>query len=91
MTGNRLSAVLMKVGNVLMAQSAEKGAWPSLRAATDPAAKGGWYFGPGGLGEQRGNPKRVGSSSASRNAADAAWLWEESTKLTGVGYEQLTS
>ena len=34
------------------------GALPTLRAATDPAVVGGEYFGPDGLGEQRGHPRR---------------------------------
>jgi NAD(P)-dependent dehydrogenase (short-subunit alcohol dehydrogenase family) len=89
MTGSKVGAALMRIGNVVVAQSAEKGAWSSLRAATDPDARGADYFGPGGLGEQRGAPKRVGSSAAARNEDDAAWLWEESTRLTGVAYEAL--
>jgi NAD(P)-dependent dehydrogenase (short-subunit alcohol dehydrogenase family) len=89
MTGSRLGSAVMRLGNALFAQSAEHGAWPSLRAATDPEVRGGEYYGPSGLGEQRGRPKRVGSSSASRNEADAAWLWERSAELTGVAYEEL--
>ena len=54
MTGSRVGAVVMRIGNTLFAQSAEHGAWPSLRAATDPGVRGGEYYGPGGLGEQRG-------------------------------------
>ena len=89
MTGSRLSAAVMRLGNAVVAQSAEKGAWPSLRAATDPGVRGGDYYGPGGLGEQRGKPKRVGRSAAARNDADAAWLWTESARLTGVTYPEL--
>ena len=32
------------------------GALPTLRAATDPAALGGQYYGPDGLGGTRGYP-----------------------------------
>jgi len=91
MTGRRVGGLVMRLGNALFAQSAEHGAWPSLRAATDPGVRGGEYYGPSGLGEQRGRPKRVGSSAASRNEADAAWLWERSAELTGVHYEELGS
>jgi hypothetical protein len=38
------------------AQPAAQGALPVLRAATDPQAHGGDYYGPGGLGEGRGSP-----------------------------------
>lgn len=40
-------------------QDAELGALPTLRAATDPAVRGGQYFGPDGFGEIRGYPKVV--------------------------------
>ena len=43
----------MAIANRLFAQSAEMGALPTLRAATDPSAQGGQYYGPDGLGEQR--------------------------------------
>jgi NAD(P)-dependent dehydrogenase (short-subunit alcohol dehydrogenase family) len=89
MTGSRLNAAFMKLGNVIMAQSAEHGAWPTLRAATDPAAEGGAYYGPSRLGETRGNPRRVGRSAAAKDDATAAWLWAESAKLTGVDYAEL--
>ena len=91
MTGSRVGALVMWLGNALLAQSAEHGAWPALRAATDPGVRGGDYFGPRGPGEQRGRPKRVGSTAAARDAADAAWLWERSGELTGVRYEALES
>src|SRR5262249_38205835 len=46
-------------------QSAEAGAQPTLRAALDPTARGGEYYGPGGFLEYRGRPVRVESSPAS--------------------------
>jgi NAD(P)-dependent dehydrogenase (short-subunit alcohol dehydrogenase family) len=90
MTGSTFGSALMRIGNAVLAQSAEHGAWPTLRAATDPSAKGGDYFGPRGPGEQRGRPKRVGMSAAARDDATAEWLWQESERLTGVGYPELT-
>lgn len=73
----------------LVAQSAAMGALPTLRAAVDPTAKGGQYYGPGGRNEQRGYPIVVASNSASHNADDARRLWEVSEQLTGVRYEAL--
>jgi NAD(P)-dependent dehydrogenase (short-subunit alcohol dehydrogenase family) len=70
----------------LTAQSADMGALPALRAATDPAATGGQYYGPGGPGEFRGNPKVVDSSKKSKDQAIQGRLWEVSEKLTGVTY-----
>jgi NAD(P)-dependent dehydrogenase (short-subunit alcohol dehydrogenase family) len=70
----------------LMSQSAEMGALPTLRAATDPSAQGGQYYGPDGLGEQRGHPKVVKSSKKSHDEAKQRRLWEVSEELTGVKY-----
>jgi NAD(P)-dependent dehydrogenase (short-subunit alcohol dehydrogenase family) len=67
-------------------QSAERGALPTLRAATDPTAQGGQYFGPDGIGEARGNPKVVESSSRSHDAELQRALWEKSAEMTGVDY-----
>jgi len=77
-----------RLANTFM-QSAHMGALPTLRAATDPAATGGQYYGPGGLLEQRGHPVLVQASAASRSEADARRLWEMSEELTGVRYSAL--
>jgi NAD(P)-dependent dehydrogenase (short-subunit alcohol dehydrogenase family) len=67
-------------------QSSAMGALPTLRAATDPGARGGEYYGPAGLGEFTGPARRVGSSGRSHDAATARRLWAESERLTGVTY-----
>jgi NAD(P)-dependent dehydrogenase (short-subunit alcohol dehydrogenase family) len=67
-------------------QSAEMGALPTLRAATDPSAQGGQYYGPDGLGEQRGYPKLVKSSEKSHDETRQRRLWQVSEELTGVTY-----
>ena len=69
-----------------MAQSAAMGALPTLRAAVDPQAQGGDYYGPDGFQEQRGYPVKVPSNEASHNVADAQKLWQVSEQLTGVSY-----
>ncbi|MGH3401431.1 MAG: oxidoreductase [Streptosporangiaceae bacterium] len=69
-----------------VAQSSSDGALPSLRAATDPQARGGDYFGPDGRNEYKGYPVRVASSDASHKADAQRRLWEESERLTGVSY-----
>jgi NAD(P)-dependent dehydrogenase (short-subunit alcohol dehydrogenase family) len=76
---------VMAVGNALLAQSAEAGAWPTLYAATMDIPSGS-YVGPDGFQQQRGNPKLVGSTKASRDEAAAARLWDVSEELTGVKY-----
>jgi NAD(P)-dependent dehydrogenase (short-subunit alcohol dehydrogenase family) len=70
----------------LLSQSAEMGALPTLRAATDPAAQGGQYYGPDGIGQQRGHPKVVRSSKQSHDEAQQRRLWTVSEELTGVTY-----
>jgi NAD(P)-dependent dehydrogenase (short-subunit alcohol dehydrogenase family) len=70
----------------LLFQSAAMGALPTLRAATDPDAEGGQYYGPDGLGEQRGHPKLVSSSGQSHDEDLQHRLWEVSEELTGVKY-----
>ncbi len=70
----------------LMFQGAAMGALPTLRAATDPDVQGGQYYGPDGLGEQRGHPKLVASSAQSHDEELARRLWTVSEELTGVTY-----
>jgi NAD(P)-dependent dehydrogenase (short-subunit alcohol dehydrogenase family) len=67
-------------------QDAAKGALPTLRAATDPAATGGAYYGPDGLLQLTGYPVLVRSSLRSQNAEAQRRLWAESEKLTQVSY-----
>ncbi|HEX7992693.1 MAG TPA: oxidoreductase [Streptosporangiaceae bacterium] len=69
-----------------LAQSPRKAALPSLRAATDPAARGGEYYGPGGRNEYTGHPIVVPSSAASHDVAARRRLWRESEQLSGVRY-----
>ena len=68
----------------LLAQSPVRGALPILRAATDPDARGGQFWGPDGLTQMRGYPKLVRSSARSHDAKLAGRLWDESERLTGV-------
>lgn len=77
---------LNQVFGGLYGQSAEMGALPTLRAASDPAARGGEYYGPGGLMQMMGHPKRVESVRRSHDTAVQQRLWQESTRLTGVTF-----
>jgi protochlorophyllide reductase len=69
-----------------LAQSARDGALPTLRAALDPAAEGGDYYGPAGWFEYTGQPVRVDPSPASRDRSNQRRLWLVSEQLTGVSY-----
>lgn len=90
MSGHSWQGRIMNASTKVLAQSADRGAWPTLRAASDPLARSGDYFGPRGLAEQRGAPKRVGMSSQALDPVAAEWLWEQSVALTGVDYGLLT-
>ncbi len=68
----------------MFSQSATMGALPTLRAATDPAAHGGEYYGPSGFGQMMGYPVRVSSSRRSHDEGAQRRLWAESERLTGV-------
>ena len=84
-TGNVFQHVGMWVGNKLIAQSDEQGAWPTLYAATQDLA-GNSYVGPDGFREGRGHPTLVGRSKAARDDEVARRLWELSEELTGVRF-----
>src|SRR3954465_8846509 len=87
MEGSRIGGVLMSLGNRVIAQSDEMGALPQLYAATAPDVRGGDYFGPDGIAESRGHPKRVESTKASKDTDVARRLWDLSEQLTGVRYD----
>lgn len=68
------------------AQSAEDGALPLLMAATDVEAKAGDYYGPRGLMESRGLPKKVKPAPVALNADEAKKLWKVSEDLVHYKY-----
>ena len=82
-------AALMGVERIAIApfaQSAERGALPTLRAATDPRAMGGHYYGPDGPFELRGWPVLKAVSAPAHDPAAQDRLWTVSEELTGVRY-----
>ena len=62
---------------------APQGALPTLYAAVAPQAVGAGYYGPDGLGNMRGYPKRNRPARVSRDAAAARRLWELSESFVG--------
>ncbi|KPC66444.1 short-chain dehydrogenase, partial [Streptomyces sp. NRRL WC-3753] len=66
-------------------------ALPTLRAATDPGALGGQYYGPGGRNEVKGHPRLVTSSPESYEVAVQQRLWAVSEDLTGVKFPVVQS
>ena len=68
----------------LGAQGKHQGAWPIVRAAVDPKATGGQYYGPRLL--VRGRPARQAPTRTSRDLAIAERLWSRSEALLGVPF-----
>lgn len=75
------------VGNLVFAQSAERGALPTLYATTVPDLPSGTFVGPDGLGESRGAPHIVSGAGKAYDEAAAARLWDVSVQLTGVSFD----
>ena len=84
---NTLLSVSRPLIERFLLQSSAMGALPTLRAAVDPEAIGGEYYGPDGFNEQTGHPVRVDSSERSKDRDVAERLWRESEALTGVVYD----
>jgi NAD(P)-dependent dehydrogenase (short-subunit alcohol dehydrogenase family) len=82
-----LVGLALRIGNALVAQPAERGAWSQLYAATAPDAEGGQFFGPGGRTGMRGHPVLLEPGAGAADPDTARRLWAVSTHLTGVKYE----
>ena len=81
--------LLGRIGNPLLAQPVDRGAWPQLFAATDPAARPGELVAPGGPGELRGHPAPGKLSAAATDPDHGRRLWELSEEATGVRFGSL--
>ena len=84
-SGSAIKGFIMSLGDRFLAQSAAKGAEPTVCAAVLDVP-GDTYFGPDGWGEWRGEPKIVGRTKAARDTVTAAALWSLSEQLTGVSF-----
>lgn len=65
-------------------QPADRGALPTLFAATAPSARPGGYYGPNGMGEVRGWPTPARIAPKAEDRETARRLWEVSEQLTGL-------
>jgi NAD(P)-dependent dehydrogenase (short-subunit alcohol dehydrogenase family) len=84
--GGGVSALVLGLGTRFTGQPAARGALPVLRAATDPQAQGGDYYGPGGPGEFAGSPRKVRYARKARDEQLAGRLWQACEALTGVTF-----
>jgi NAD(P)-dependent dehydrogenase (short-subunit alcohol dehydrogenase family) len=80
-----IDRTVLTVLNRVVAQSADRGALPTLFAATADVPSGS-YAGPDGRSELNGFPQLVGMSRRAQDPDDARRLWEVSERLTGVTY-----
>jgi NAD(P)-dependent dehydrogenase (short-subunit alcohol dehydrogenase family) len=86
---SRFGAAFFRLSNALFAQSAERGAWPTVYAAAAADVRGADYIGPGGPGEIAGRPKKVRAMRAAHDEVAARTLWDVSVQRTGVDYRSL--
>ncbi|SEO97343.1 hypothetical protein SAMN04489732_10335 [Amycolatopsis saalfeldensis] len=70
----------------VLGRTPAQGALPTLRAATDPAAVNGDFFGPGGFLGIVGAPAKTRSGGASHDEDLQRQLWKVSEESTGVTY-----
>ena len=82
----RNTSFFQRVYNPLLATAPAEGALSTLRAALDPAARNGSYWGPTGLFEMRGPPGEAYLPRRAKNPAVARQLWSESERLTGIRF-----
>ncbi|MEU9318313.1 SDR family NAD(P)-dependent oxidoreductase [Streptomyces sp. NPDC048295] len=69
----------------LYAQGKERGAWPAVRAATDPNTKGGEYYGP--RRRVAGRAVRVEATAASASEEFGQEFWRQAEKATGITFD----
>ncbi len=77
---------LYTITNKVLAQSAERGAWPTVLAAAEPRAVTGHYYGPTGFMDCAGP---VGDAAIAPQGLDmqaAAKLWKMSEDLIGMQF-----
>ncbi len=79
-------SLFWRIMNPIMGQGVEQGVLPTLRAATDPDANPGDFYGPSGFQELKGAPIVVKSNERSYNEANAKRLWEVSETMTGIHF-----
>jgi NAD(P)-dependent dehydrogenase (short-subunit alcohol dehydrogenase family) len=67
----------------LVLNTAARGAWPALQAATGPIKPGG-YYGPRQLGGMRGVSGEASRSAEAQDPVLARRLWDVSLAMTGI-------
>ncbi|MEV7010629.1 SDR family NAD(P)-dependent oxidoreductase [Streptosporangium sp. NPDC051022] len=69
----------------LYAQGKDRGAWPAVRAATDPNATGGDYYGP--RRRVAGPAVRIEATAPSANEEFGEEFWRQAEDATGIAFD----
>jgi NAD(P)-dependent dehydrogenase (short-subunit alcohol dehydrogenase family) len=77
---------LMRFGTAIIGQRPPMGALGQLRAATDPDATGGEYFGPTAFNGARGYPVLAPVSKRAMDDEMSTKLWDASEELVGLHF-----
>lgn len=87
-SGTRLPGLqqLMKLASRILTQSVDVGVDPLLRAALEPEAQGGDYWGPSGRDQRRGAATVVPIPTVALTEGIGTRLWQQSIRLSGVDY-----
>ena len=87
---NKLPKILLtlqdKLGKLFMSDM-EQGAESSIYATLNDSVKGGSYYGPSGLFEIKGKPKKVNSNRISKNEQLAKEIWTYAEEVTNFKYD----
>ncbi|MFI5959405.1 SDR family oxidoreductase [Cryptosporangium sp. NPDC051539] len=78
--------VIRALSRVGLLGTPESAALPALMAATSPDARGGRFYGPGGLGHLSGAPAEQDVYSRLRSEDEARRIWQISEELTGTSF-----
>jgi NAD(P)-dependent dehydrogenase (short-subunit alcohol dehydrogenase family) len=79
-----------RLGGLLSApvgQGKDHGAWPVVRAAADPEAESGEFYGPGAMFGMRGTPSVQAPVTSSAHPAFGGRLWSLAEQWSGVRFE----
>ncbi|MGO3328355.1 oxidoreductase [Gordonia sp. (in: high G+C Gram-positive bacteria)] len=82
----RFDAVMNLGTKLRVGQPADRGALPTLYAATMPTVRNGNFYGPDGLGGLRGHPTAARVRRAADDQGLRDLLWAESERLTGTRF-----
>jgi NAD(P)-dependent dehydrogenase (short-subunit alcohol dehydrogenase family) len=81
------TAPLTRVFNPIFGMRPADGALPTLRAATDPDAQSGAYFGPANFFEMNGPPVLAKIPRRAKDESVAKKLWDVSEQLVRVSFD----